>query len=56
MTSLLRLASLSKRALTGDFSMRIFVTGATGHIGTLVVAELLTAGLDEGRYFGGKAS
>jgi FlaA1/EpsC-like NDP-sugar epimerase len=56
MTSLLRLASLSKRALTGDFSMRIFVTGATGHIGTLVVAELLTAGLDEGRYFERKAS
>jgi FlaA1/EpsC-like NDP-sugar epimerase len=56
MTSRLRLASLSKRALTGDFSMRIFVTGATGHIGTLVVAELLTAGLDEGRYFEGKAS
>jgi len=52
MTSLLRLASLSKRALTGDFSMRIFVR----HIGTLVVAELLTAGLDEGHYFEGKVS
>ena len=56
MTSLLRLASLSKRVLKGDFSMHIFVTGATGHIGTLVVAGLLTAGLDEGRYFEGKAS
>jgi hypothetical protein len=56
MTSLLRLASLSKRALTGDFSMHIFGTGATGHIGTLVVVELLTAGLDEGSSFEGKAS
>ena len=36
--------------------MRIFVTEATGHIGTLVVAELLTAGLDEACYFEGKAS
>ena len=36
--------------------MRIFVTEATEHIGTLVVAELLTADLDEVRYFKGKAS
>jgi hypothetical protein len=36
--------------------MRIFVTGVTRHISTLVVAELLTTGLDEGRYFEGKAS
>ena len=56
MTSLLRLASLSERVLTGDFSMRIFVTGATRHFGTLAVAEMLTVGLDEGRYFEGKAS
>jgi len=34
--------------------MRIFIAGATGHTGTLV--ELLTTGLDEGRYFEGKAS
>ncbi len=36
--------------------MRIFVTEATGHIGTLVVTELLITGLDEGRYFEGKVS
>ncbi len=36
--------------------MRIFVTGATRHTGTFVVAESLTTGLDEGRYFEGKAS
>ena len=56
MISLLGFASLSKRVLTGAFSMRTFVTEATGHICALVVAELLTTGLDEGHYFEGKAS
>ena len=36
--------------------MRLFVTEATGHIGTLVVAELFPAGLDEARSLEGKVS